>query len=65
LREHRVVLLGSFVHFIKLLDPFDALDTHILGDFHGIRTPGGDHDGARPDKGPLDLLIADEAEVSE
>lgn len=39
---------------MKLLDAGDALEAHVLGDFHGVGAPGGNHLLAGPDEAALD-----------
>ena len=42
--QHRVVgRLGAGLDAGKLLDAYNAVDAHVLGDFNGIGAPGGYH----------------------
>ena len=51
--QHGVILGFLACHGIVLLDTCDALDTHVLGNLHGIGTPRGDHLAARTDEESL------------
>ena len=48
--QHGVILGLLACHGVVLLDTCDALDTHVLGNLHGIGTPRGDHLAARTDE---------------
>ena len=54
--QHLVVLSILAANREILLDALNAFQSHVLGDFHGVRAPGSDHLAARTDKETLQFL---------
>jgi hypothetical protein len=54
-----MIIAGIFaVNFSKFLNTENAFDTHILGNFHGIGTPGSDHFAAGANEKPGHFAFA-------
>ncbi len=50
---------------VKLFDPFDAFNAHILGDLDGIGAPGGDHLFPRADENTINMVPEQNGGVAE
>ena len=48
--QHRVVVCILIFHREILFDAGNAVQSHVLGDFHGVGTPGSNHLAARADE---------------
>ena len=54
--QHRVVRCVFALDHLEFLDTGNPLESHVLCDLDGIRTPGGDHLAARSDKNTVEHL---------
>jgi hypothetical protein len=50
LGKHGVEISKIFFYYFKLFNTDNPLDGHVLGDFHGIGTPGRYHGSTRANK---------------